>query len=178
MVIRRKVFAIVASVAAACVVVAVVLGIIVLDSAVGDRSDECDPGPMPARTPPPADRGATPVAWLGPQHLGLRFHSVSYRRLAQVNYGNPIVRDACSGSGYHFDISVLTAARRPETRRRLRRSLGAGVPTRLGTRYGCRRSANPRIALLRATIRIEVIGITCDQSIAASRQLRPASDGR
>lgn len=177
MVSRLKVFvAIVASVAA-CVVAAVVLGNI-LDSAVSEQLQACDPGPKPARTPPPSDRGATPVAWLGPQYLGLRFHSVSYGRLAQVNYGNPMVRDACSGSGYHFDISVLTAVRRPETRRRLRRSLGAGVPTRLGTRYGCRRSENPRIALLTPSMRIEVIGITCDQSIAASRQLRLASDGR
>lgn len=175
---RLKVLvAIGASAAAAFVVVVVVVGIVALDSAVSEQSETCDPGPKPARTRPPSDRGATPVAWLGPQYLGLRFHSVSYRRLAQVNYGNPMVRDACSGSGYHFDISVLTAARRPETRRRLRRSLGAGVPTRLGTRYGCR-SENPRIALLRATMRIEVIGITCDQSIAASRQLRLASDGR
>lgn len=156
----------------AFVVVVVVLGILALDSATSGQSEACDPGLKPARTQPPSQRGATPVAWLGPQYNGLRFHSVSYGRPVEVNYGDPMVRDACSGSGYHFNISVLTAPRRAETRRRLRRALGPGVPTTLGTRYGCRRSDNPRIALLRATIRIEVIGMTCEESIAAARSLR------
>lgn len=147
------------------------VGVLYSDS---DVQKACDAGPEPKRTPPPSSRG-TRVAWLGPQYSGMRFHSVSYGRLARVNYGKPTARDPCSGSGYSFDMSVLTAPRRPETRRRLRRSLGAGVPARVGTRYGCRRSDNPRIALLGATVRIEVTGATCQESIAASRELRLAS---
>lgn len=174
---RIQVFvAVVASVAAASVAGVVVAGIIALDS-LSDGPDLCDPGPKPARTPPPSQR-AVPVAWLGPQYSGLRFHSVTYRRAVEINYGEPVTGESCASGGYFFELRVLTAPRRPETRRRLRRSLGAGVPTTLGTRYGCRRSEWPRIAILRATMRIEVIGRTCEQSIAASRGLRLASDGR
>ena len=171
-----------ASAIAAFVVVGLGLGVGVgVGSIIAVYSDSevqkaCDAGPKPKRTQPPDSRGGTSVAWLGPQYGGLRFHSVSYGRVARVNYGEPTARDPCSGSGYSFDVSVLTAPRRPETRRRLRQSLGAGVPATVGTRYGCRRSDNPRIALLRTTVRIEVMATTCDQSIAAGRKLRLASD--
>lgn len=172
---RIQVF--VASVAAVSIAVVVVLVGIVLDSFSDEHSELCDPGPKPARTPPPSER-AVPVAWLGSQYSGLRFHSAIYRRPVEVNYGEPVTGESCASGGYFFAISVLTAPRRPETRRRLRRSLGPGVRTTRGTRYGCRRSESPRIALLSATIRIEVIGTTCRESIAASRSLRLASDGR
>ena len=165
---------IIASVVAAVVVVAV--GVLIAAYSDSEVRKACKVAPEPKRTPPPSHRDSRPVAWLGPQYGGLRFHSVSYGRVARVNYGEPTARDPCSGSGYSFDISVLTAPRRPETRRRLRRSLGVGVPATVGTRYGCQRSDNPRIALLRTTVRIEVMGTTCHQSIAASRKLRLASD--
>jgi len=174
---RIQVFvAVFASVAAVSVVAVVVVAIVALDS-LSDGPDLCDPGPKPARTAPPSEIGV-PVAWLGPQYRGLRFHSVIYRRPVEVNYGEPVTGESCASGGYFFEIRVLSAPRRPQTRRRLRRSLGAGVPATLGTRYGCRRSAWPRIAVLRATIRIEVIGRRCEESITASRSLRLASDGR
>lgn len=161
-------------IAAVIAALGVVVGAIIVVYSDSEVQKACDAGPEPKRTPPPSNRG-TRVAWLGPQYSGLRFHSVSYGRLARVNYGKPTARDPCSGSGYSFDISVLTAPRRPETRRRLQRSLGAGVPAAVGARYGCRRSDNPRIALLGATVRIEVTGATCEESIAASRELRLAA---
>ena len=164
---------IVASAIAALVVVALGLaGFVALYS-----NDEvtCDAGPKPKRTPPPARR-STSVAWLGPQYNGLRFHSVSYGRPARVNYGEPRALDACSGYGYSFDMSVLTAPRRPETRRRLRRARGPGVRTTRGMRYGCRRSDNPRIALIDKRLRVEVMANTCAESIAASRHVRLASE--
>lgn len=172
----RRPALIAASAVAALVVVGLGVGSIIAVYSDSEVQKACDAGPKPKRTQPPESRGGTSVAWLGPLYGGLRFHSVSYGRVARVNYGEPTAHDPCSGSGYSFDMSVLTARRRPETRRRLRQSLGAGVPASIGTRYGCQRSDNPRIALLRTTVRIEVMATTCDQSIAASRKLWIASD--
>jgi hypothetical protein len=130
--------------------------------------------PKPARTKTPAQL-AENIAWLGSRYGEMRFHSVdrSRRPVVVVNYGDPRPPDPGSGDWWHFSLTVTTAPRRPETRRRLQRSLGAGVAVRLGTRYGCRELRGPaRIALLTVTKRLEITGIACRELLRASRQLR------
>jgi len=134
---------------------------------------DCDPGPKPTPSAPPTSRGDT-IGWLGLRYGKLRFHSVSRDSSGvSVNYGTPRPIDPCSGVGYSFPITVLTASRRPETRRRLQRRLGAGVRVKHGIRYGCRRAHGPaRIAVLTATLRIEIINGECGALLRASRALR------
>jgi hypothetical protein len=135
---------------------------------------ELEDPPEPARTQTPA-RSAGKVAWLGPRFGELRFHSVARgpRRVVVVNYGDPRPPDPGSGDWWHFPLTVSTAPRRPQTRGRLQRSLGAGKAARLGTRYGCRRADGPaRVAVLTATRRLEITGVECPDLLRASRRLR------
>jgi hypothetical protein len=138
-------------------------------------SESADP-PKPARTQTPVQFPGS-IAWLGPRLGKLRFHSVdrSRRPLVVVNYGDPRPPDPGSGDWWHFALTVTTAPRRQETRRRLQRSLGAGVPVRLGTQYGCRQAHGPaRIAVLTASNRVEITGSDCRDLLRASRNLRLA----
>lgn len=141
-----------------------------------ELASESEDPPKPARTKTPV-QFAESIAWLGPRYGKLRFHSVdrSRRPLVVVNYGDPRPPDPGSGDWWHFSLSVTTAPRRQETRRRLERSLGAGVPVSLGRRYGCREPHGPaRIAVLTATKRLEITGSDCRELLRASRKLRLA----
>lgn len=137
--------------------------------------------PKPARTSPPAHFDEK-IAWLGQRYASsrygnLRFHSVDRHRrpMVFVNYGEQTPPDPGRGDVWHFAMTVTTAPRRPQTRRRLQRSLGPGVPVKLGTRYGCRRSGGPRrIAVLTATLRFEIGGSDCRDLLRASHQLQLA----
>lgn len=152
--------------AAAAVVVAIGVG--ACDSVTDD-----DP-PKPVRTPPPSPSDGN-IAWLGARYGDLRFHSVDkhLRPALFVNYGDPTPPDPGSGDVWHFPLQVMTAPRRAETRRRLQRSLGSGVVTKLGVRYGCRRSQGPqRVGVLTATQRIEITGRGCPDLLRASRHLK------
>ncbi len=124
------------------------------------------------------NEGVRALLWkLGPRYGKLRFHSVdrSRRPLVVVNYGDPRPPDPGSGDWWHFSLTVTTAPRRQETRRRLQRSLGAGVPVALGTRYGCRKPHGPvRIAVLTAAKRLEITASDCRDLLRASRKLRLA----
>ncbi len=156
----------------AVIVVLLVLAV----AACGDSDPIFDDPQKPARTRPPA-HDAQKIAWLGRRHGDLRFHSVDrhVRPLVRVNYGEPTPPDPGSGDTWHFALTVTTAPRRPQTRRRLQRSLGAGVPANLGIRYGCRHSTGPmRIAILTATRRYEIAGGECSALLRASRELRLA----
>jgi hypothetical protein len=141
-----------------------------------DLGSQSEDPSRPARTPTPA-QFAESIAWLGPRYGKLRFHSVdrSRRPLVVVNYGDPRPPDPGSGERWHFSLTVTTAPRRQQTRRRLQRSLAAGVPVALGTRYGCRQPHGPaRIAVLTATKRVEITGSDCRDLLRASRSLRLA----
>jgi hypothetical protein len=133
--------------------------------------------PKPARTPPPT-RAGEQIAWVGLRYSGLRFHSVQRAGrgpVFAVHYGEPLEVDTGSGREWHFALTVVTAPRREETRRRVRRSLGAGVPVRRGTRYGCRRPGDrARIVVLTATQRFELTGGSCATILRASQDLRRA----
>lgn len=152
-------------------------GIVSLVAGCGaDAGPEPDDPAKPARTHTPAQFTES-IAWLGPRYGDLRFHSVdrSLRPLVVVNYGDPRPPDPGSGDWWHFSLTVTTAPRRQETRRRLQRSLGAGAPVALGTRYGCRQPRGPaRIAVLTATKRFEITGDDCRDLLRASRYLRVA----
>lgn len=143
-------------------------------AACGDQLalDLNDP-PRPQRTQPPTQLEAK-IAWLGPRFGQLRFHSVDRHPppLIFVRYGEPTPPDPGSGDVWHFALTVSTAPRRQTTARRLRRTLGTGVPVQLGTRYGCRHADAPRrVAVLTATVRIEITRLDCSQLLAASRKL-------
>lgn len=145
-------------------------------SACGDSDLAFDDPPRPARTGPPA-HDQQKLAWLGPRHGDLRFHSVdrSTRHRVVVNYGEPTPPDPGSGDTWHFALTVATAPRGRQTRRRLQRSLGAGVPSHLGIRYGCRHSSPPlRVVVLTADRRYEITGRNCSDLLRAGRALRPA----
>jgi len=134
---------------------------------------DADP-PEPARTPPPSQSDGN-IAWLGARYGDLGFHSVDQhlRPAVFVNYGDPTPPDPGSGDVWHFPLQVMTAPRRAETRRRLQRSLGAGIMTKLGISYGCRHPQRPRrVAVLTATQRIEITGRDCPDLLRASRHLR------
>ena len=141
-----------------------------------ELGSEAEAPRKPTRTQTPV-HFADSTAWLGPLYGKLRFHSVrrSRRPLVVVNYGDPRPHDPGSGDGWRFSLTVTTAPRRGETRRRLQRVLGAGVPAPLGTRYGCRHAHAPaRIAVLTATKRLEITGRDCRHLIRASRHLQLA----
>ena len=152
---------------------AAVVGALALSGCGGFSSDFEDP-PKPAKTAPPTRSDIT-TAWLGPRFRTMRFHRVERhpRTGVSVYYGEPRPPDPGSGDIWRFPLTISTAPRRPQTRQRLRRSLGAGVNTKLGTRYGCRRAGDPRrVSVLTATVRIEITGVDCPDLIKASRQLR------
>lgn len=133
-----------------------------------------DGPPKRARTPPPS-QGDGNIAWVGARYGDLRFCSVDEhpRSALFVNYGEPTPPDPGSGDVWHFPLQVMTAPRRADTGRRLQRSLGTGVVTKRGIRFGCRRSQGPqRVAVLTATQRIEITGSDCPGLLRASRQLR------
>ena len=89
-----------------------------------------------------------------------------------IRLGERAPPDPGSGDVWHFALTVSTAPRRRTTKRRLQRTLGTGVPVPLGTRYGCRYADAPRrVAVLTATVRIEITGLDCSQLLAASREL-------
>jgi hypothetical protein len=93
--------------------------------------------------------------------------------LVVVNYGDPRPPDPGSGDAWHFSLTVTTAPRRQDTRHRLQRTLGTGMPVKLGTRYGCRQRRGPtRIAVLTATKRLELAGSECGDLLRASRELQ------
>lgn len=143
-------------------------------SACGDElALEFDHPPKPQRTQPPTHIEEK-VGWLGERYGDLRFHSVDQRRRPSivVRYGDPSPPDPGSGDDWHFPLTVSTTPRRQTTKRRLQRSLGTGVPVQLGTTYGCRRADAPRrVAVLTATMRIEISGGDCSQLLGASREL-------
>lgn len=138
------------------------------------KACKLDPEPAATGLPPKRD---PPVAWLGPQHKALRFHS--FKRLGAqvaVSYGDPAPIDRCSTSEWGFPLQVTTFSRRATTRRRLERSLGVGVPDRLGTRFGCRRRGGPdRVAVLTRNSRVESLD-RCAQTCCA--QLKPCASAK